>query len=226
MTSQYQQRTINDNNPFETLIFRDDFLSNAIEGNTNWQFTASGGGSGTGSRWGGGDLQNHPGVASLSAAAGASTATIAQGTNIVPAGIALEAVVQVLDINDPGVDEHTFGFGFNTVGAVNSMVIFHNETSPNWLTETRDNGASTGIVDSGIPVVAFEGYRLRILANISGNDGNGIAVYTINDTVVASTTMGVAAIYAPAVRLSRTFASSQSATAAVDMVSIYQSLTR
>ena len=227
MTNQYQRRSINDDNPNEVLIFRDDFLSPAVEGSMNWRFTASGGGSGAGSRWGGSDLQNHPGVVALSVAAGAGTATIAQGVNLVPQGLSLEAVVQLLDLNDPGVDEHTFGFGFNTVGAVNSMVLFYDENSPNWQAQTIANGATDGPTDTGVLVNQFQGYRLRIQADITGNDGDGSVLYFVDDVQVAiSSVMNAAAIYAPALRMSRTFASSQGATGSADIISMYQALSR
>lgn len=233
MTQQYDQEGINlaPGNPLEVFTFVDDFMTFSSEGDTNWTTNLTGSGTLQGGKWDAIasilEIANHPGTLRFQVGTAVGVATIFQGFSIAPQGFVFETVLQVIDLNDPGTDEHTLSVGLNIHSATSAIVFLYDENSPNWQVQIKDGGVSLNLVDTGILVVTREAYRLRLEADVSANGGAGGAVLFINGTkVLTGLQISTSTSYSPSISLERTFVSANAAAVKVDLVSMSQPLSR
>lgn len=233
MTSQYAQESINlaPGNPLEVFSFVDDFMTFNPEGDTNWATNLTGSGTLQGAKWDAiasiSEISNHPGNLRFQVGTAVGVATIFQGFSLAPQALVFETVLQVVNLNDPGTDEHTLSVGLNIHSATSSMVFLYDENSPNWQVQIKDGGVSLNLVDTGILVEAREAYKLRLEADVLANGGAGGAALFINDTeVLSGNQISTSTSYSPSISLERTAISSSAAAVNVDLVSMSQPLSR
>ncbi len=230
MTQQYQQKSINllGGNPNEVMIFVDDFLALAPTGNMGWVLGTTGTGAAIAGKWTSPDpeeISNHPGTVSMATAAGVGTVTLSQGPAAFPRGLVLECVLQILDLNDPGTDEHTVSFGYGVPADTNAINIFYDENSLNWQAQVKIAGTPT-LLDTGVPVVAGQGYRISIESSVFENDGAGVVAFAIDGTAVGTIAGIPLETLDVVIGIARTFASVAAIEIGVDLVSMMQPVSR